>query len=71
MLGLRAATKEDQDSRISAAEEVFGAQLVLPNQPLEQLPPVAAALPAGGVPQRQRSYTEMVKGPARFFRIKN
>jgi RNase H-like domain found in reverse transcriptase/Reverse transcriptase (RNA-dependent DNA polymerase)/Integrase zinc binding domain/Integrase core domain len=62
LLGLRAAPKED--SGISAAEVVFGTQLVLPNQVLEQLPPTTPPPPATSIPLRQRSYAEVVKGPA-------
>jgi transposase InsO family protein len=53
MLGLRAAPKED--SGVSLAEVVFGKQLVLPNQVLEQLPPRKPLLPATSIPLRQRS----------------
>jgi hypothetical protein len=62
LLGLRAAPKED--SGVSAAEVVFGSQLVLPNQVLEQLPPATPPPPAMSIPLRQRSYAEVVKGPA-------
>jgi hypothetical protein len=63
MLGLRAAPKEE--TGVSSAEVVFGMQLVLPNQVLEQLPPTKPPPPpATSIPLRQRSYAEVVKGPA-------
>jgi Integrase core domain/Integrase zinc binding domain len=63
MLGLRAAPKED--SGVSSAEVVFGRQLVLPNKVLEQLPPTVPPPPPGtSILLRQRSYAEVVKGPA-------
>jgi hypothetical protein len=66
LLGVRAAPKDD--SGISAAEVVFGTQLVLPNQVLENLPqpsdPPPPSPSLAHIPLRQWSYAEATKGPA-------
>jgi hypothetical protein len=51
-------------STFSAAAVVFGTQLVLPNQVLEQLSPTAPLPLATSIPLRQQSYGVEVKGLA-------
>jgi cleavage and polyadenylation specificity factor subunit 1 len=59
ILGIRAAPKEE--AGVSAAEVVFGTQLLLPNQVLQQ--PEDSQADQIDIPLRQRSYADVVKGP--------
>jgi Integrase core domain len=73
MLGIRATPKED--SGVTAARMVYGAELVLPGQPAAAVAKCEASWPAnsgGGkdeqgrgpsIPLRARSYAEAAKGP--------
>jgi hypothetical protein len=59
LLGLRAVPKEE--AGVSSAEVVFGQQLVLPNQVLEQ--PARPEQEPVSIPLRMRSYAEVARGP--------
>jgi Integrase core domain len=65
VLGLRAAPKDD--SAVSAAEVVFGGQLVLPNQLPVRPDPVLHSTAPTFIPLRARSNADAVKGPARLL----